>query len=179
MASEKGAVSAQRLFFALWPETELQARFASAAAGILPAGLGRPVPAENLHVTLVFLGAVGVAQRACVEDVASRARSRPFELRFDRTGYFRQPQALWFGCTKTPPGLAGLVEQLARGAGECGFETEHRPYAAHLTVRRGLRRDPGRPPLIPVLWQVDRFALVESVGGPSGVQYRPLRFWSL
>lgn len=179
MLNEKGAVSAQRLFFALWPEPELQGQFANAASAILPAGRGRPVPAANLHVTLVFLGAVGAAQRVCIEDVAARARSKPFELRFDRTGYFRQPQALWFGCTQTPPELTMLVEQLARGAEECGFAAERRPYAAHLTVRRGLRSDPGRPPLIPIPWRVDRFALVESVSNPSGVQYRPLRFWNL
>ncbi len=179
MANEKGAVSAQRLFFALWPEPELQGRVARAATAILPAGRGRLVPAANLHVTLVFLGAVDVAQRVCIEDVAARARARPFELYFDRTGYFRQPQALWFGCTKTPPELAALVDQLSRGAGECGFATEHRPYAAHLTVRRGLTSDPGRPPLIPISWRVERFALVESASEPAGVRYRPLRFWNL
>jgi len=179
MTNEKGAVFAQRLFFALWPEPALQEQFSKAAAAILPDGLGRPVPAANLHITLVFLGAVGAAQRVCVEDVATRACAQPFELCFDRTGYFRQPQALWFGCIRTPAELAGLVDHLARGAGECGFTAERRPYAPHLTVRRGLASDPGRPPLMPISWPVDRFALVESVSTPSGMQYRPLRFWYL
>lgn len=172
-------MATQRLFFALWPEAELQQRLARAVAALLPAGSGRPVRAENLHCTLVFLGGVDADRRACVEDAAGRVRADGFQLTLDRFGYFRKPQVAWLGCTAVPPALLGLVADLSRGCAACGFPPETRPYAVHLTVARKLTRDPGRPPVIPVAWEVRRFALVESVHEDDGVHYLPLRFWDL
>jgi len=179
MSHPKGAVEAQRLFFALWPEPELQQRLAQAAAALLPRDAGRRVRAENLHCTLVFLGAVEAAQRLCLEDAASLVRAEPFDLTLDRLGYFRRPQAAWLGCMKPPAALQALVAGLRYGAEACGFTPEQRPYEVHLTVARKLRRDPGRLPLMPITWAVKQFALMESVSEADGVQYRPLRFWDL
>lgn len=179
MHNRTGAVATQRLFFALWPETELQQQMAKAAAALLPRDAGRPVRAENLHCTLVFLGGVDADQRLCVEDVAARVQAQRFGLVFNRFGYFRRPQVAWLGCTVTPPALRTLVADLSYGAEACGFPLEQRPYEVHLTVARKLRRDPGRPPLIPIAWEVERFALVESVSEDDGVHYHPLRFWDL
>ena len=179
MSHPKGAVETQRLFFALWPEPELRQRIAVAAAGLLPRDAGRRVRAENLHCTLVFLGAVEAAQRLCLEDAASLVRSEPFALTLDRLGYFRRSQVAWLGCTTTPAALQALVAGLSYGAASCGFPPEHRPYEVHLTVARKLRRDPGRLPLMPIVWPVQQFALMESVSESDGVRYRPLRFWEL
>jgi len=172
-----GAVATQRLFFALWPDSELQQRLARVAAAILPAHVGRPVPAENLHCTLAFLGDVDADQRVCVEAAASAVRAAPFELSLDRCGFFRRPQVLWLGCLETPAALRQLVSDLGRGCAACGFPPEPRPYEVHLTIARKISHDPGRPPVMAVSWPVDRFALVQSVSEPGGVRYRPLRFW--
>jgi 2'-5' RNA ligase len=179
MSHPKGAVETQRLFFALWPEPELQQRLAQAAAALLPRDAGRRVRAENLHCTLVFLGNAETAQRLCIEDAASLVRAEPFDLTLDRLGYFRRPQAAWLGCTTPPVALQALVAGLRYGAETCGFTPELRPYEVHLTVARKLRRDPGRLPLMPITWAVKQFALMESVSEADGVQYRPLRFWDL
>jgi len=179
MSHAKGAVETQRLFFALWPESALQQRLAQAAAALLPRDAGRRVREENLHCTLVFLGAVEAAQRLCLEDAASLVRAEPFTLMLDRLGYFRRPQVAWLGCTTTPAALQALVAGLSYGAASCGFPPEQRPYAVHLTVARKLRRDPGRLPLMPIAWPVKQFALMESVSEPDGVHYQPLHFWDL
>ena len=179
MLHSKGAVETQRLFFALWPDPVLQQRLAQAAAALLPHDAGRRVREENLHCTLVFLGAVEAAQRLCLEDAASLVRAEPFTLMLDRIGYFRRPQVAWLGCTTIPAALQALVAGLSYGAASCGFPPEQRPYAVHLTVARKLRRDPGRLPLMPIAWPVNQFALMESVSEPDGVHYRPLRFWDL
>lgn len=178
MPGKTGAVTTQRLFFALWPEPPLQRLLAKTTAALLPKAGGRRVPAENLHCTLVFLGNVEPAQRSCLEDAASRVEAKRFTLQFDRFGYFRRPQAAWIGCTATPPALRELVAGLSHAAEVCGFPPEQRPYEVHLTVVRKLRRDPGRLPLLPISWDVERFALVESVSGDEGVRYQPLRFWT-
>lgn len=179
MSHSKGAVETQRLFFALWPEPKLQQQLAQAAAALLSNEVGRRVRAENLHCTLVFLGSVEPAQRLCLEDAASLVRAEPFDLTFDRLGYFRQPRAAWLGCTRTPAALQALVTGLRYGAASCGFTPEPRLYEAHLTVARHCARDPGRLPLMPIPWPVSQFALMESVSEPDGVHYRPLRFWDL
>jgi len=179
MLHPKGAVATQRLFFALWPEPALQQRLAQAAAVLLPRDSGRRVRAENLHCTLVFLGAVEAAQRLCLEDAASLVRAEPFTLTLDRFGYFRGPQVAWLGCTATPEALRALVVGLSTGTASCGFPPEQRPYAVHLTVARKLNADPGRLPFLPVDWPVKQFALMESVSDADGVHYRPLRFWDL
>jgi 2'-5' RNA ligase len=179
MQLKPGAVATQRLFFALWPDPDLQQQLARAATALLPADLGRRVRAENLHCTLVFLGDVDADQRLCVEAAASEIRARAFALRLDRFGYFRRPQVAWLGCTATPPALTRLVADLGSGCNACGFPPENRPYEVHLTIARKVRRDPGRPPFLAIDWAVDRFALVESVNTDDGVRYQPLRSWAL
>jgi len=179
MLHPKGVVDTQRLFFALWPEPVLQQRLAQAAVALLPRTEGHWVREENLHGTLLFLGAVEAAQRLCLEDVASLVRAEPFTLMLDRLGYFRRPQVAWLGCTTTPVALQALVGDLRYGAATCGFTPETRAYEVHLTVAHKLRRDPGRLPLMPVAWPVKQFALMESVSESDGVHYRPLRFWDL
>ena len=179
MKIKTGAVATQRLFFALWPEAALQQQLARVAAALLPEPACRRVRAENLHGTLVFLGAVSAEQCVCVEAAADAVLAEPFVLNLDRFGYFRRPQVAWLGTSQTPAPLSALVMQLSQGCAACGFPPEPRPYALHVTVARKLRRDPGRPPFMAVAWPVERFALVESVSGEDGMHYRPLRFWPL
>jgi 2'-5' RNA ligase len=179
MSHQKGAVETQRLFFALCPEPALQERLAQTAAALLPRAAGYRVRVENLHCTLVFLGAVKAAQRLCLENAASRIKAEPFSLTLDRLGYFRRPQVAWLGCTTTPTALQALVAALSDAAASCGFPPERRPYEVHLTVVRKLRRDPGRLPLLPIAWPVKQYVLMESVSEVDGVHYRPLRFWEL
>jgi len=78
-----------------------------------------------------------------------------------------------------PTGLSRLVDNLGSSCDACGFPPERRPYEVHLTIARKVRRDPGRPLMMPIDWRIDRFALVESVSSEAGALYRPLRFWTL
>lgn len=178
MSDQKGAVATQRLFFALWPENALRQQLAQTALALLPGPPLRHVPAENLHCTL-FLGNVAPAQRLCLEDAAGLIRSRRFSLTLNRFGYFRRPQVAWVGCTSAPSPLLSLVAELSLAAAACGFPPDKRRYEPHLSIARHVRRDPGRPVVIPISWEVERFALMESVGDANGVHYLPLRFWQL
>lgn len=179
MPERKGAVATQRLFFALWPESILQQHLAKTALALLPDPKVRHVPAENLHCTLVFLGDVDAAQRLCVEDAASLVRAQRFTMTVNRFGYFRRPQVAWLGCTTTPAPLLALVAELNLAAAACGFSPEKRRYEPHISIARHLRQDPGRLTMLPIFWDVERFALMESVTNKNGVHYLPLRFWQL
>lgn len=179
MTQARGAAATRRLFFALWPDSAMQKQLAALAAAVYPAGSGKPVRTENLHATILFLGPVTEAQRLCVENAASQLRPGLFALTLDRVGYFRRPQVLWAGCRTLPAALVSLVTGLRTGCAPCGMTVDDRPFELHVTLVRHVRADPGRPPVIPVSWEVRRFVLVESVSDAQGVHYQPLRFWEL
>ena len=179
MSIQKGAAETRRLFFALWPELDKQRELAKLAQAVLPTSSGKLVATENLHATALFLGSVTAAQQLCVESAASQVRAGPFTLTLDRVGYFRRPQVLWAGCRALPPELLALVSGLRNGCAPCGMAVDDRPFELHVTLVRHVRADPGRPPVMPVSWEVSQFALVESVSDAHGVHYQPLRCWAL
>ena len=59
------AENEQRMFFALWPESELRRSLHSLAAD-LPLRRSRPTHVADLHATLVFLGNVAEERVACI-----------------------------------------------------------------------------------------------------------------
>jgi 2'-5' RNA ligase len=100
----------------------------------------RWVPAENLHITLAFLGGVSPGLLAWVRERASVATAglAPFEVAvsglgaFPRTGRIR---VLWVGLDDPTGGLAGLAGALADELAE-EFPPQDRPFSAHLTLAR-------------------------------------------
>ena len=70
-------MSSQRYFFALWPDEAVRDRL-SALAHASQSGEGRRHSADDLHITLVFLGQIAPAQLRCVEDVADTVRGSIF-----------------------------------------------------------------------------------------------------
>jgi len=171
--------SKQRLFFALWPDEAARRRLASLAS-TGPARFGRFVPAENLHLTLAFLGQVSPGARACVETAADQLTARVFELVFTHLGCWPRPRVIWAGTESTPAPLGELVSALRAELSRCGLPAESRPYRAHVT----LARNTGAPADFyavckPVTWRVDEFHLVDSKTLSSGARYQLLRSWPL
>ncbi len=115
----------------------------------LPEGAVRWVRAENIHLTLKFLGEITPNQvDKLVEAAAQYLRPlSPFELRAIGLGVFPQPakpRVIWVGVKGDGARLnslqGGLESRLARE----GFEADERGYHPHLTLgrtRRDLRRD--------------------------------------
>jgi len=169
----------ERLFFALWPEASQQQAWAQAAKEWLPPGTGRLVAAENLHLTLLFAGEVTLEQRHCLEQMADAIHGDSFALHFDRSGYWRRPQVVWWGCSQTPAALLNLAQALQAGAKQCGIAVDERPYAAHLTLARKVRKAPLPIDSDVAEWRVDRFVLVRSQLSPKGSLYEPQRSWIL
>jgi 2'-5' RNA ligase len=141
-----------------------------------PAGW-RAVPAANLHVTLVFLGAtaadelsaVGAALREALADVAAVELGLRPARRFG--GVLALPLADADGGVPAP--LAAAQGRLAAALDRA----EDRPWTPHVTVARPARR--GRPPLPaaappPLVLRLDEAVLYASEHAPGGVTYRPL-----
>ncbi len=165
----------RRLFLALWPEEAERRQLADLAASV--AGRRR-VRDDNLHLTLVFLGATDAVQLAAYEAALADLPALELELILDRYGYWPQPRILWLGASHTPPELYERVADLHRRLRGCGFTPERRAFQAHITLARKFPGPaPVQPPAAPVRWPIRDIALVESLREDGGVRYQVLRRW--
>lgn len=104
----------------------------------------RWVEAENLHLTLKFLGEIRPERLGEVEAAVGRvaAATSPFMLVLGGFGAFptlRRPRVVWMGAEATPE-LRCLKQDLEWALADCGFEAETRDFHPHLTLGRA---DPG------------------------------------
>lgn len=165
----------RRLFLALWPGEAERRQLVELAATVVGR---RRIRDANLHLTLVFLGATDVERLAAYEAALADLSVPVLELILDRYGYWPAPRILWLGSSQTPPELYELVADLIRRLRGCGFVPERRAFQAHITLaRKFLGPAPERPPAAPVRWPIGEVALVESLAGTHGSEYRVLRRW--
>lgn len=173
-----GEAPTQRLFFALWPSEEVRSGLAEVMAS-LHVGHAKPVPAENLHITLLFLGSVTTQTRTCAEAIAAGIAGHPFELSLDQIGFWPQSGILWLGARELPESLAALVRDLHLGIAGCGIDLDARPFKPHVTLMRKALVVRRERPLGAVAWRVDDFVLVESKTTRDGSHYQVLTSWRL
>jgi 2'-5' RNA ligase len=179
VAAPSPAGKTQRLFFALWPGEPLRRALSERVAALVPPGTGRAQRPDQLHLTLEFMGSVPADRLPAIREAAAEVRAEPFEVVLDALEYWRRPQVLCLAARDVPPALAGLVQALRAGLAARGFETERRPYRAHLTLARKVGRPPDLAPTDPVRWPATEFVLVESITERSGSVYRSLEAWPL
>lgn len=169
----------QRLFFAAWPSQVQQQAWRELAREWLPEGVGRHMPTQNLHLTLLYLGNVTLDQRELLMDKVSSYQGRPFSLQLDKIGYWRKPQVAWLGSDQLPQELLDLVHGLRQMSKMCGLEVESRPYRAHVTLARKVRRKPPAKFISPISWPIEEFVLVRSQLDSSGAKYDIQARWPL
>jgi 2'-5' RNA ligase len=169
-----------RLFVALELGEDVRVALADWADADAPASMRR-LPADNLHVTLAFLGTrpeSDVAKVAGVLDDVSRPVGKlivedPIWLPA------RRPGVLAVALRSKGPALAELHAALVAGLTEAiGFAPEKRPLRPHVTVarvRRGERVDASRVSPPPTLALApEALVLYRSDAVPGGVRYEPL-----
>ena len=177
------AEPANRLFFALWPDEATRDACAEAARQLRlrmqPRGAASVV--ARYHLTLLFLGDhVPEVAEAAARQAASRVRARPFTLRLDHAGSFRNREVPWWlGSREPPPALNVLYERLRETMLRARVPVQPMRFSPHLTIHRdaGL---PLPPTLItPVDWPVSDFVLIRSRLGRGPVVYEELGRWPL
>jgi 2'-5' RNA ligase len=154
----------------------------------------RWVKAENLHLTLCFLGEQPPSMLAALRDALHPLfAARPaLRLEVRGAGCFpprRPARVLWVGVDDHDSGLADLGREVTmRCSSVVGQESERRPFSAHVTVGRCREPWPGRAveklatsfvePCGPS-FVVERGTLFESLLSPRGSEYRALDHFSL
>jgi 2'-5' RNA ligase len=144
------------------------------------------VRAENLHVTLKFLGETDASKLDALQNVLASIRSpEPVHLEFRGLGFFpneKRPRVLWAGM-EAFPNLQTLAADIDQAAHSLGFPLEQRPFTPHLTLAR--LPLPGIPPkLLQAMNDINEktghsfgslrtttFHLIESKLKPAGAEY--------
>jgi len=170
---------AARIFFALVPPPPLQAALGVLATGVAQRAHGRAVPADNLHVTLAFIGAWPVARLSHWLDVGARCAGAAIDVTLDRLGGFRRAGVAWIGSSAPPPALLELSGALGVALAAANVAVDGRAFAAHLTLARRCRGPFPDEPAGPFHWRVDAISLMRSFTEPAGARYVEVARWPL
>lgn len=177
-----------RLFVAIEIPSEIRralAAFLKELRGIAPQA--KWVSAENIHITLKFLGETDAAKVSAIETVLRGIRSaQPVTLELRGLGYFpneKRPRVFWAGM-EASANLKTLADEIDRGLRTLGFPPEDRPFAPHLTLARF--QPPGLPAKLgPAVAEnscrsfgsmaAREFHLIESKLKPARAEYTTLQ----
>jgi len=173
----------RRVFFALWPDDAVRQQIIGCfRQSVFASRPGRPVTAENLHLTLHYMGQLELPVIAELQHAAAQIEPIEFSLTLDRFGSFPAAGVLWLGCSQIPEALAHLHQSLASQLLAVGIEPEQRRFQPHVTLVRHYKQTltAEQSSLAqPLDWAVKQFALLESVSSKQGVVYRPLALYPL
>jgi len=152
--------------------------------------LPRPVPRENMHVTLAFLGKLGESVLEEVDTELAGLRAAPFTLSIAGLGVFGGDQPRNVHARLAPaPTLDHLQARIARAVRSAGVALEGKRFVPHVTLGR---LSPGQvsavelakalgeigavtsPPFV-----VERFALYRSILRSDGAVYDELADYPL
>jgi len=168
-------VSTKRLFFALWPDHRQRDRLRDVINSVARTVEGKVVDRRNWHVTLPFVGEFEERRIPELQDLASRVQVDPFRLGFDRLEFWARPKVASLVAATVPVELENLVVSLNEVLQEVGVVTEDRTYRPHITVARNARAFTTERLSQRATTEWSSFELMESVSGPGGVTYVPLK----
>ncbi|MFW2405010.1 MAG: RNA 2',3'-cyclic phosphodiesterase [Gammaproteobacteria bacterium] len=161
----------RRLFFAVWPDAATRTELRRISRRAVRASGGRPVPPDNFHITLAFLGNQPEARFEAIVRAGTRVVAQPMELSVDRFGYWSKPRVFWIGPKTFPPQLEILASDLWKQLEPLGIPRERRPLRPHVTLARKVAAQPEVREPSPLIWKVTEFALIESVTHQRGAVY--------
>lgn len=159
--------------------------------------------ADNLHLTLRFLGETDEAQRARIREELAvvTGRHSPLRLAVNELGCFpnfRRPNIVWLSFLGDVRRLAQLQAQIEAAVQAAGCAAEARAFTPHLTIGRAQRSAatadlqragdvlqqvvataPAQAPPAALDFVVDRVVFMHSELRPSGPIYTPLGVYPL
>jgi len=176
-----------RLFFALRPAPEQCAPLLERVAPLAARLDAQRVPADNLHATLCFVGAVAPEDLDRLKAVAAGQQGPPASLRFDALEYWHEARVLCATVRESEPAppVRALAESLTSAALRAGFAPDVKPFRAHLTLARKVvparaaQCEWPQPLTPPLLMHCSHFVLMESRRGESGSIYSVVDSWPL
>ena len=157
----------------------------------LERGLVRWVAAENIHITLKFLGDTHTEDLEKLQELLAKevVEFAPFQVSIRDLGVYpnlSRPSVIWVGVTDNEK-LFTLQKRVQAVASQIGSAPEKRRFSAHLTLGRVSRKGYGKMARSQIRAaiekspvynfgqiSVDSVHLIESVLTPKGAKYRSL-----
>ncbi|OGR06823.1 MAG: 2'-5' RNA ligase [Deltaproteobacteria bacterium RIFOXYD12_FULL_50_9] len=124
-----------RLFIAIDLPEEIKKELSGLSFGIPGA---RWVPADQLHLTLRFIGEVDGFMFQKIRDLLELIPADPFDFRLREFGCFpprKEPRVLWIG-VEPKDQLIALRNRIETALLRNGLEPEGRKYTPHITIAR-------------------------------------------
>ncbi len=159
-----------RLFVGVGVNPAQQQQIAAVLA-TLPATL-KPVPQQNLHLTLRFLGQSSETQARQLWAQLAAAALPAFTVRLDELLCWPGAKVLCLAGSVTDPALQQLDKAIDQAATQAGYPPPHHQLHPHITLARHARQLPEPPLTVPVLSvEPAQLHLYQSVSTPAGVRY--------
>jgi 2'-5' RNA ligase len=122
----------------------------------------RWVPAQNMHLTLKFIGETSTSHLDFLKQLIAREANvhQQFNLQLGGLGSFpnlRKPHLLWIG-VHAPAELASLQKSIEAGTTRLGYEQEERAFSPHLSIGR-VRQNISQPELQKIRTTLDTIQL--------------------
>lgn len=187
-----------RTFIAIELPEIIQKRLYESAENIrqvLPRHAVRWIPAENIHLTLKFLGEISEHNLEILSPLLSQsvAQQPPFFMDIQDFGVFphlKRPRVIWAGI-RAPKALHTLQAEIDKTTATLGYAADKRPFSPHLTL--GRLREPVSPGNVQILRNalqeyalpplgsihITQVTLFKSVLTRQGAIYTPLYHYSL
>jgi 2'-5' RNA ligase len=163
-----------RLFFALWPDSNVTWQLNQIACQLNLEGRSRRVDPKNYHVTLDFVGEVPATQLAVLQQIGRSLRVPRFSFNCDSIEFWRGSQVVVAAVSAAPPGLLDLCRKL-----NDALELPPEPSRAHVTLARKVTQATVPQAMSPIVWRATNFSLIRSDTGGIESAYTVLDTWSL
>ncbi|MBP3852918.1 MAG: RNA 2',3'-cyclic phosphodiesterase [Erysipelotrichaceae bacterium] len=153
-----------RAFICIVPDQQAKRKIGGLQRQLLSYGKGRIVSAENLHITLAFLGEVNEADLPRIQ----HAMSFPFEqmvITFSEIGVFHRKKDLWWLGIEENEELNQAQRILVQRLKEGGFDLAGTSFRGHVTLIRNARIEwPGQKEIAfePFSMKAERMILMKS-----------------
>ncbi len=124
-----------RLFIAIELPPDIRSYIKGLGRGIPGA---RPIPEEQIHLTLHFLGEVEGTMFKDIRESLLEVKNDPFSLQVSGVGHFPprgKPKVIWAGVMPTDE-LIHLRKRVGKELLACGLVLEKRKFSPHITLAR-------------------------------------------
>ncbi len=139
-------------------------------------------PANNLHLTLVFLGqqALAVQQQLWSQSLELLYGLPPFELCFDELNQFSHAKVLYLGVSQPPAALMAVQQKLQQLALPFLNAPVPELFVPHVTLARKFQSAGVFPLAVqPLHLLCTEVALYHSISSEQGVSYQSVETYTL
>lgn len=161
-----------RCFIAAWPDEPTRVALSSVSDDVrLRIEHRRATGADDLHLTLVFIGDLAEDVALELSDAIAALRFKPFAWQLDTLGFFKEAGVVWVGAAReTTKPLADLAVRVRALLDQMSIFYDRRPLAPHVTLLRGVKSFAARK-VTPIRWSIGSIALYRSEPARQASRY--------